>query len=293
MDLDRLAWDDLRLVGAVAEVGTLPAAADRLGVAHSTVFRRLRQIEGTMGCALFERNGARLVPTPAGEEIAALAREVGSAVDAAALRLAGREPVPAGEVRVTTNDTLLIHFLTPIFSDFRRQCPAVRLDVVLGNPALNLSKRDADVAIRATDRPPDTLVGRKGARIAWALYGAREAAGDDWVSLGDAMGPMAVVRHVAGTVPPERIGYRVNTVLGLAEAIEAGLGCGYLPCFVGDGRPALRRLGAPDERFATDLWLLTHADLRHVPRVRALMDFLGEAVAERRPLLEGQRPQPD
>ncbi|WP_061938059.1 LysR family transcriptional regulator [Aureimonas sp. AU22] len=293
MDLDRLAWDDLRLVGAVAEAGTLPAAADRLGVAHSTVFRRLRQIEAAMGCALFERNGARLEPTSAGEEIATVARTVGQAVDAAALRLAGREPLPSGEVRVTTNDSLLIHFLTPLFAAFRRACPAVRLDVVLGNPALNLSKRDADVAIRATDRPPDTLVGRKSARIAWALYGARDRPSGDWVSLGDAMAGMAVVRHVGGTVPLERIGYRVNTVLGLAEAIEAGLGQGYLPCFVGDLRPALRRLGEPDARFATDLWLLTHADLRQVPRVRALMDFLGERVSEQRPLLEGQRPQPD
>ncbi|KQQ90325.1 LysR family transcriptional regulator [Aureimonas sp. Leaf324] len=292
MDLDRLAWDDLRLVGAVAETGTLPAAADRLHVAHSTVFRRLRQIEAAMGCALFERGSARLVPTSAGEEIAAVARTVAEAVDAAALRFAGREPLPSGEVRVTTNDSLLVHFLTPLFAGFRRHCPAVRLDVVLGNPALNLSKRDADVAIRATDRPPDTLVGRKSARIAWALYEGRAGEMEDFVSLGDAMGGMAVVRHVAATIPPERIGYRVNTVLGLAEAVEAGLGRGYLPCFVGDARASLRRLGDPDERFATDLWLLTHADLRHVPRVRALMDYLAERVAAERPLLEGERPQP-
>ncbi|RIX98005.1 LysR family transcriptional regulator [Aureimonas flava] len=292
MELDRLAWDDLRLVGAVAEAGTLPVAAGRLGVAHSTVFRRLRQIEAAMGCALFERNGARLAPTAAGEEIAAVARVVAEAVDAAALRLAGREPLPSGEVRVATNDSLLVHFLTPLFAGFRRHCPAVRLDVVLGNPALNLSKRDADVAIRATDRPPETLVGRKGARIAWALFGPRGTAVEDWVSPGDAMAGMAVARHVARIAPADRIGYRVNTVLGLAEAIEAGVGRGYLPCFVGDARPGLRRLEAPDERFATDLWLLTHADLRHVPRVRALMDFLAAAVADHRPLLEGRRPQP-
>ncbi|WP_182083869.1 LysR family transcriptional regulator [Aureimonas sp. ME7] len=287
-EIDRLSWDDVRLVGAVAEAASLPGAADRLGVAHSTVFRRLRQIEGEVGCPLFERSGARLSATVAGEEIAAVARMMGAAMDGAALRLAGREPSPAGEVRVTTNDSLLVGFLTPLFAGFRRHCPDVRLDVVLGNPALNLSKRDADVAIRATDRPPDTLVGRKGARIAWALYEADDGASQNWVSLGDAMGAMKVVRHVTETVPPERIAFRVNTVLGLAEAVEIGIGRGYLPCFIGDTRPTLRRLGEPDPRFATDLWLLTHADLRHVPRVRALMDYLFDAVAERRGLLEGR-----
>lgn len=287
---DSLSWDDFRLIRAVTEAGTLPGAAERLGTAHSTVFRRLRTIEGALGCALFERNKNALHPTSAGEEIAALAARMGEEVDAVALRLAGREPSPSGEVRVATNDSLLIHLLTPIFASFRAACPAVRLDIALGNSALNLSKRDADVAIRATDNPPPNLVGRKVARIAWALYaraGEEEIAPRGWVTLSEAMGAMKVVRHVLSEAGPEGIGYRVDSVLGLAEAVEAGLGQGFLPCFVGDRRPALRRLGPPDARFATDLWLLTHADLRHVPRVRALLDHLAEAVARERPLIEG------
>ncbi len=288
---ESLSWDDFRLIRAVAEAGTLPAAAERLGTAHSTVFRRLKGIEAALGCALFERNKARLEPTQAGAEIAALAARLGEEVDAVALRLAGREPLPSGEVRVTTNDSLLVHLLTPIFASFLAACPSVRLDIVLGNPALNLSKRDADVAIRATDNPPPNLVGRKAARIAWALYGpAEDAPGPRrWVALGEAMSPMKVVRHVLNEAGPEGVGYRVNSVLGMAEALEAGLGVGYLPCFVADARPALRRLDAPDERFATDLWLLTHADLRQVPRVRALMDHLAEEIARARPLIEGVR----
>ena len=86
-------------------------------------------------------------------------------------KLAGQAVAPAGELRVTTNDTLLVHLLTPIFSRFIAANPEMRLDVVLANQALNLSKRDADVAIRATDNPPETLVGRRVATIAWAIYG--------------------------------------------------------------------------------------------------------------------------
>lgn len=93
---ESLNWDDFRLIRAVAETGTLPAAADRLGTAHSTVFRRLRAIEAALGCALFERAKAHLEPTQAGAEIAALAVRMGEEVDAVAVRLAGREPLPSG-----------------------------------------------------------------------------------------------------------------------------------------------------------------------------------------------------
>src|ERR671920_320232 len=145
---------------------------------------------------------------------------------------------PAGELRVTTNDTLLTHLLTPLFARFCQRCPDVRLDVVLSNQALNLSKRDADVAIRATDTPPETLVGRRVATIAWAVYGRAadfpDGAGTDpaslvarpWVALGDNLATLKAARYVRDRVPPELIAYRVNTVLGLAEAVEAGMGVG-------------------------------------------------------------------
>ena len=93
-------------------------------------------------------------------------------------------------------------------------------------------------------------------------------------------------------VPPERIGYRVNTVLGLAEAVEQGLGIGHLPCFIADRRPGLVRLGPPVPEFAADLWLLTHPDLRHSPRVRVLLDFLATEVAKQRKFIEGVAADP-
>ena len=296
-----LAWDDLRLIGAVAEAGTLPAAALRLGLAHSTVFRRLRTIEAAVGCPLFERHGAALVATGAGEDLAQLARRVGEDVGAVTRRLAGQAPLPHGEVRVATNDSLLMHLLLPLFASFRAACPSVRLEIVVGNPAANLSRRDADVAIRAADKPPETLVGRKAARIAWALYGRRDAfAGAvpdeaallarDWLSLGEGLGQMKVARWLESRVPPERIGLRVDSVLALAGAVEAGLGLAHLPCFVGDARPALRRLAEPEPEFAADLWLLTHPDLRGAARVRVLLDHLAAGIAAERARIEGAHP---
>jgi DNA-binding transcriptional LysR family regulator len=297
--LKNQSWDDLRLVKAIADVRSLPAAAALLGIAHSTVFRRLGQIEEALGAKLFERHRSGYTLTEVGEEMVALAQRVDDDITAFTRRMAGREIAPAGELRVTTNDSLLIHLLTPLFVGFRQQFHDVRLDVVLTNQDLNLSKRDADVAIRATDNPPENLVGRKAATIAWALYGRAGEFPDpeavdqgslferDWVSLGDNLATLKAVRFVHEHVAPERIGYRINTVLGLAQAVEMGLGIGHLPCFIGDARPGLVRLGPPVPEFSTDLWLLTHPDLRHSPRVRVFLDFLAAEVTKQRNLIEG------
>ncbi len=298
-----LAWDDFRLIKAIAETRTLPAAATALGLNHSTVFRRLGQIEAALGLKLFERHRSGYVATPAGEEMAQLAARLDDDISAFAIRLAGQEIKPAGELRVTTNDTLLVDLLTPIFAGFLARCPDIRLDVLLSNQALNLSKRDADVAIRATDNPPETLVGRRAARIAWALYGRASDFPErhgvemeslwqrNWVSLGDQFAGLKAVRYLASHVAAERIVYRVNTVLGLAEAIEAGIGIGFAPCFIADRRPGLVRLAAPDPGFSADLWLLTHPDLRHSPRVRLFLDFVAGELGRMKPLIEGERAQ--
>jgi DNA-binding transcriptional LysR family regulator len=298
-----LAWDDFRLVKSIAEARGLTGAAERLGVNHSTVFRRLGQLEAGLGVKLFERHRTGYQLTPAGEEMQSLAARMDEDVATFARKLAGQALSPSGELRVTTNDTLLLHLLTPIFARFCAQCPDIRLDVVLANQALNLSKRDADVAIRATDNPPENLVGRRAATIAWAVYGRaadyprpEDASPADcldrtWVALGDNLSTLKAARFVRERVSPERIVYKVNTVLGLTEAVEAGIGIGPLPCFIADSRPGLVRLAQPDPDFSTGLWLLTHPDLRHSARVRAFLDFVAVEVTRRRRQIEGEAPR--
>jgi DNA-binding transcriptional LysR family regulator len=297
--LKNLSWDDLRLVKAIADVRSLPAAATLLGINHSTVFRRLGQIEEALGAKLFERHRSGYTLTTIGEEMVALARRVEEDIMAFTRKMVGQDIALSGELRVTTNDSLLTHLLTPLFVKFRQAYRDMRLDVVLANQGLNLSKRDADVAIRATDNPPENLVGRRAATIAWALYGRTEDFPNpgavsqhnlfarDWVSLGDNLASLKAVKFVQKHIPPARIGYRINTVLGLAEAVEQGLGIGHLPCFIGDIRPGLVRLAAPVPEFSTDLWLLTHPDLRHSPRVRVFLDFLAAEISKQRTLIEG------
>jgi DNA-binding transcriptional LysR family regulator len=297
--LQHLAWDDFKLVKTIAEARGLAGAAERLSVNHSTVFRRLGQIEEGLGVKLFERHRTGYALTAAGEEMTSLAERMEEDVATFARKLAGQAVSPAGELRVTTNDTLLVHLLTPLFARFANACPDVRLDVVLTNQALNLSKRDADVAIRATDSPPETLVGRRVASIGWAIYGRAADfpnAGEidlvdlyerPWVALADNLAVLKAARFVRDRVAPERIVYKVNTVLGLAEAVENGIGVGPLPCFIADVRPSLVRLTPPNPDFAAGLWLLTHPDLRQSARVRAFMDFMAAEIAKQRRMIEG------
>ena len=295
-----LAWDDIRLVNVIAEAGSLPAAAAMAGLDHSTVFRRLRQVERALGTVLFERHRSGYVPTVAGAEIVAVAARMEAEMTAMLRRVAGQSPSPAGEVRVATSDVLLLELLMPMFAAFQGACPEVRLDLVCGNQAANLSRRDADVAVRASAAPPESLVGRKVARIAWAAYrpaGSEMAAVPEaelaglavrWVGFGDTLAGLAAAGALRLWAPPDKVVARFDTVGGVAGAVAVGLGCGLLPCFVGDGRPGLVRLTGPIEALATDLWLLTHDDLRQVPRVRALLDFLAERMAQVRDVIEGR-----
>lgn len=299
MTASQLAWDDFRLVKTIAEARGLTGAAAALGVNHSTAFRRLGQLEAQLGVKLFDRHRTGYVLTTAGEEMCAVAERMDEDIHGFARKIAGQAIAPAGELRVTTSDSLLVHLMMPVFADFRARYPEIRLDLVLANQALNLSKRDADVAIRATDAPPETLVGRRLATISWAFYGRREdfpepqppdlAAlyGRDWVSLGDNLSGLKVAKFVHDHVAPERIAAKLSTVLGLAEAIEAGIGIGAIPCLIGDRSPTLRRLSDPRPEFSASLWLLTHPDLRRSARVRVFLDFVAAEIGTRRALIEG------
>ena len=248
-----LAWDDFRLVKAIADARGLPGAAALLGINHSTMFRRLGQIEEALGAKLFERHRTGYALTTAGEEMVALAQRM----DERHHRLHPQDGGTGARAgRRAARDHQRLAARPPAHAPVRRvpraSAPTCGSTSCSANQALNLSKRDADVAIRATDNPPENLVGRRVASIAWALYGRADEFPDpeavDPASLyqrrlglprrqpRDAQG--GAVRP-ASTSPPERIVYKVNTVLGLAEAVEAGLGIGHLPCFIADARPGL------------------------------------------------------
>lgn len=292
-------WDDLRYVLAVGRHGTLAAAGRALGVNHSTVFRRLGLIETRLGVRLFERHTDGCTPTPAGEEALELAERLEGDIDGLERHLAGRDTRPSGTVRVTTTDTLLDAALGPAFAAFCDKHPEIDLEVVLENRFLSLSKRDADVAIRPSTSPADTLVGRRICTIATAVYAAEsylagaaeidDLARHDWVAPDDSLVHLAAARWLRTALPSVKPRFRANTLLGVETAVRAGVGLGALPCFMGDAAPELRRVRPPLEELSSELWLLTHRDLRHVARVRVFLDFMDVELRRMGAAFEGRQ----
>ncbi|MCC5883877.1 MAG: LysR family transcriptional regulator [Halomonas sp.] len=282
-----LHWDDLRVVQAIAKAGSLAGAGRGLGASHATVFRRLNAIESRLGVALFERSRSGYAPTPAGEDLAAVAERVEAEVLGAERRVVGRDMRLSGTIRVTTTDTLLVGLLSPIFAAFQRAHSDIVLEVAVSNQLFNLSQRDADVAVRPSSSPPEHLVGRRVGSIAQAVY-ARSDTPEAWVGPDRHLGYAALDAWMTMNGANERCRYRVDTMLGMLAATRDGLGRAVLPCYLADVEQALVRLGEPIPELATDLWLLTHPDLRRVARIRTFMVFLAEALTSCEPSLAGQ-----
>jgi DNA-binding transcriptional LysR family regulator len=291
-------WDDLRLVLAVFREGTLSGAARGLGVTHSTVFRRLGAIEEQMGVRLFERFRDGYSPTPAGETAAAAAARLEDEILTLERKLSGQDLRPSGTVRITTTDTLsalLMRHLTTM----RASHPEIRLEIVISNAMANLTRREADVAVRPTPEPSQLLVGRRVADIAHAIYGSyaylsghndKDLSAHDWIGLDDALAGTVIGRWMDENLRAAHTACRVDALPALRDAAEAGLGLAMLPCYVGDLASGLRRVTPKtlsEPRSA--LWLLTHDDLKRTARIRATLDFLAKALASDRALLEGKR----
>ncbi len=289
------SWDDYRTVLAIAETRSLSGAAHRLGVNQSTVFRRLGALEERIGTRLFDRQRSGYTATTAGDEMVELARRMGDEITNFERRLTGLDTRPQGLLRLATNDTFLVHLLPDILARFRKAYPGIMVEVLVGNQALNLAKREADVAIRATASPPDTLVGRRLAANHWGVYGPKGKGKltrdcfreHDWVGFSPGMGAPSIARWVEENVGFDRVGLRIDTVLGIAEAVAAGAGLAILPCFIAKTVPQIEAITDEVINFGFGIWILTHPDIRNTARVRAFMDFAGNEIARLRQQIEG------
>jgi DNA-binding transcriptional LysR family regulator len=251
-----------------------------------------------LGVNLFDRRRTGYVPTAEGSEVIALAERVELDVVSVAQRVSSHVQGHTGELRVTTSDSLLLHFLTPIIAEFKVHNPAIRVDVIVANNSLNLARGESDIAVRATKTPPENLFGRKVATIAWALYGRRsnficraplldDLYDRQWTSYCGALSGLEAAKFIEARVPQENIAYRADSVAGVAAAIAAGLGIGYLPCMLGDLDPNLLRIGAVERELSDELWLLTHPDIKKAGRVYAFMTHCTKVIAKYRDFIEG------
>ncbi|NQU62054.1 MAG: LysR family transcriptional regulator [Rhodospirillales bacterium] len=291
-------WEDLRYFLAVARAGSLSGAARSLGVNHSTVFRRIQGFEDKLGVRLFDRLASGYALTVEGNDLAAAAERIDTEIDASMRRLTGRDLSLSGTLRITTTETLMHWMLAPHIAAFKAEYPGIDLELALATDFFNLTKRQADIAIRPTLEPPENLIGRKISGIAFAPYAATAYLGIQgkkkldaltWVAFDDNLSHLAAAQWMRDALAGVSIGLRVNTLSAMFAAAKAGMGAAVLPCFMGDQEKGLKRLRPPAPEMASALWLLTHEDLRLTARVRAFMDFMGRALKGERKVLEGKK----
>ncbi|MFC5742081.1 LysR family transcriptional regulator [Dyella tabacisoli] len=276
--------DDLQLVRAIAANGNLAGAARDLGIDHSNAFRRLGTVEQRLGVKLFRRSRRGYQATEEGELAAQAAERVLAETDLLSRQLLGRDRHVHGRLRVTAPDTLVGH-LAELCAEFTALHPMVHFDLVINNAFLTLQQRDADVAIRPAQLSPQGLSVRKLASVATAVYAPKPARrkepAERWIGLGDALSHLAAAQWLRNHVDPARIALTVDTLPAALAACEAGLGRALLPCFYADRSRAVSRLGAPLPEVQTQLWFVTHPDLRSSARIRLFRDFVVQWIAHR------------
>lgn len=288
-------WDDLRLFLAVARTGSISGAARQLDVQHSTVSRRIRQFEEKMGTRLIERKQGGYELTPAGESVKEAAIHIEREVLAVDGSVQGIDKDIAGPLRVTAINNMASSVLMPMLARFSELHPQVELHVIVSNLDASLSQREADVAIRLTNSPTDTLIGKRLVTVASTIYGSRsyfqrlhEKGGEPrWIGVECCGFHKSWTKQSCGE---QRHNFISDDTLLTLSAIREGLGVSILPCFMGDTDPLLERYCDPDPAFNLGLWILLHPDLKHTARVLVFRDFMSEAINEKKDLFEGNCP---
>lgn len=292
----RTDLNDLRCIAAICEEKSLSGAARRLNVNHATVFRRLNQLELQLGVRLFDRTGGRYVATAAGEELARAGAAIELTAEQSLLKVAGRDLRPSGVVRLTTTDSFAQELLNPIVALCRRRYPQITLQLSIDHQMYNLSKRDADIAIRPVLKVPDYLIGKRIGPLALAVYGApsyldglpdKPWEEHEWIALDDANEQHPTLLWLAKIKPLNQVGYRINSFHAIRKACLDGLGLALMPCFLGDSDAGLRRLSPPVSELSLELWLLTHPDLRETVRTMAIFQIFHQELMRLAGRLEG------
>ncbi|MGH9808271.1 MAG: LysR family transcriptional regulator [Terriglobia bacterium] len=293
-----LNWDDLRIVRIVAHSLSLSAAARALESTQPTMSRRLDAFEARIGVRLFDRHPTGLAPTPLClaliDSLDAMER---SAFDVEQ-RIAARDAGLQGPIIVTSVDWFGEHILAPILTRFCVQHPLVSISLVNDGRQFNLSKGEADLAIRFGKFVQDDLFERKIADILYGAY-ASEAyvadfgipdfstgcAGHKVAALTELPGRPTLGGWLGGLASAAQVALHANTIGALYAAVESGAAIATLPRVLADRRSDFVRLDTPGEPLLLPVRLGVHANLRPTPRIRALIDFIADAVAARRPEL--------
>lgn len=296
-----MEWNDLKIILAIGRDGTLSGAAKALGMNHSTVFRRINTIEEKMEVRFFDRLPQGYSMTEAGEAALRTAERIDDEVNGLSRELVGKDLRLQGAIRVTAPEGVSLQLLRPIFAAFLHQHPGIQIDLVVTGSALKLARREADLAIRVTKKPPDTSIGRRVCKFGFGIYAARTYIEADkkskvenynWVLLEDSSNWFSPGLWKKMLNAKANVVFRSDSTSAIVNAALDGLGVTPLPCFIGDSEKSLVRVDELQKELEKetppDLWILMHPDLRHTARVKALMHFLYESLEKDKGIIEGK-----
>jgi len=285
---DSLDWNDVRYAVVLARAGSLAEAARQLAVDQTTVSRRLRVLESCIGTPLFERMKGRLAPTPAGAALLERGQRMEQEVAAIGRLASDRQSLVQGVIRITAVDALISHYLARHLAALRARYPGLAVELIASSKTLDLIRREADIAVRLA-RPRDgDLVCRHLADLAYGVYGPHDPSdptrgavpadwhGRSWVAYEHSLDHVPEMAWLAENIGHERVVFRCNNMDALATAVAEGLGLGILPRFLGEHHPALRCLSGSDPVLRREMWLVWPRELRDIPRIRAVSEWLVE-----------------
>ncbi|NWB28695.1 LysR family transcriptional regulator [Pseudomonas gingeri] len=284
----RLEHADLSLILALVRGRSLARAAGLLKVDVSTVFRSVRRLEAALGQTLFEKSRAGYLPGSLAQSLAEQAERAEQALEAACISIEQGGEVISGTVRLTCTDSVLQSLLLPALARFMPAYPALTLELSTSNDFANLSRRDADIAVRLTTSPPEHLVGRCLGPVSYRVCGSAaylQAAGHEdlqrlaWVAPDDSLPDHPTVTWRRQHLPGVRPAYRCNSILSVAELARAGLGVAVLPGFMINEAQGMRVLDGSVSCHESALWLLTRPDCRALRSVVTLFDELARSIS--------------
>lgn len=279
---------ELLLVLALVRGGSLIAAGHLLAIDGSTVFRGLQRLERRLHRRLFERTRAGYRPTEIALQLATHAERIETELEGAGAAMQVEGGAVSGRVRISTTDTVLHGLLLPALAGLGKLQPRLSFDLVASNEPASLTRRDADIALRATRKPPEHLLGRSLGPIRSAVFAARPSgpmlpelpvlAECPWIAPDDALPDHLSVRWRKRHLPRVAPRWVVNSVLGVLHAVGAGLGVGIVPLFLAEARVDLVALTPPLDECETELWLLTHPESRHLRRISTVAAHLAQHI---------------
>lgn len=286
--MNKSNWDDLRFALAVAEAGSVNAAAKRLNVNHATILRRIAAFEDACGLRVFEHRATGYRVRPEAAAVIAALRDVDAAVVGVARAVAGRGERLSGPLTITSTDSLCHTVLPRHVRAFQQIYPELRITVAATNSRLDLARLDADVTIRPARSLPADLTGRRAGRMDFAIYGApsywaqnpsARAEDHQWLGVTELLS-RAPVGMWQQSLPEDRIVFRADSFVTLAAQAQTGMGLVMLPSFIGEGWENLATSEAFPDRLETVLWVAAHRDLAAAPRIAGCIDFLAAALAD-------------